>query len=567
MSSAEANQPSSRVIRSVTGSRAGFASSSVSRRGFVRFPALLGLGALVPDTEQEPFRWLSAQQAPVLQRSEGARPATPSGVASGDVTDDSAIIWSRTDRPSRMMVEWSTTSGFANAQRVRGPLTLAGADYTARVDLRALPANQDIFYRVTFVDIGDSENISRPLLGHLRTAPGAAQRSVSFAWSGDTNGQGWGINPEWGGMRIFDAIRRLQPDFFIHSGDIIYADGPIRHEVPLAHEITLPDGRTTQVWRNLVIPGVEKVAETLEEYRARYRYNYLDEKWRALNAETPMFAQWDDHEVTNNWWPGQLIPEDRAFSSGYTERRVDVLAANATTAFFDYLPIRRTPEETERVYRKFRYGPDLEVFMIDMRSYRAPNSRNRQPVMGPETTLLGRGQIDWLKASLRHSNATWKVIASDMPLGLFVADALGSEAVANDDPGAPAGRELELAEILSFIKAHNIQNTVWVTADVHYAASHYYEPTRGAFSDFLPFWEFVSGPLHAGTFGPNRTDATFGPQVVWQSIPDNQPANESPAAGKQFFGIGKLNPATRVLTLEHYNLAGEKVWSMDLQPK
>ena len=54
-----------------------------------------------------------------------------------------------------------------------------------------------------------------------------------------------------------------------------------------------------------------------------------------------------------------------------------------------------------------------------------------------------------------------------------------------------------------FIKRAGVRNTVWITADVHYTAAHYYDPNKAAFQDFEPFWEFVSGPIHAGTFGPN----------------------------------------------------------------
>ena len=89
----------------------------------------------------------------------------------------------------------------------------------------------------------------------------------------------------------------------------------------------------------------------------------------------------------------------------------------------------------------------------------------------------------------------------------------GSEAIAQGD-GPPRGRELEIADLLAFIKRAGIRNTVWLTADVHYTAAHYYDPDKAEFQDFEPFWEFVSGPIHAGTFGPNDLDNTFGPQLM-----------------------------------------------------
>ena len=68
----------------------------------------------------------------------------------------------------------------------------------------------------------------------------------------------------------------------------------------------------------------------------------------------------------------------------------------------------------------------------------------------------------------------------------------------------PLGRELEIARLLNFIEDNRIRNIVWLTADVHYTAAHFYHPARAQFTEFDPFWEFVSGPLNAGTFGPQR---------------------------------------------------------------
>jgi alkaline phosphatase D len=161
--------------------------------------------------------------------------------------------------------------------------------------------------------------------------------------------------------------------------------------------------------------------------------------------------------------------------------------------------------------------------MLDMRSYRGSNGEDKQETYGPAAYFLGPTQVAWLKRELLSSQATWKVIAADMPLSLVVIYDVdrkwGIEAIAQGDNGAPRGRELEIADILSFIKHAGVRNTVWLTADVHYTAAHYYDPNKAAFQDFEPFWEFVSGPIHAGTFGPNQLDATFGPQVVFAKAP------------------------------------------------
>ena len=140
-----------------------------------------------------------------------------------------------------------------------------------------------------------------------------------------------------------------------------------------------------------------------------------------------------------------------------------------------------------------------------------------------------------------------------MPLGLIVLDnaALkkGSEAIAQGD-GPALGRELEIAHLLSFIKHARIKNTVWLTADVHYTAAHYYDPNKAQFQDFEPFWEFVSGPLHAGTFGPNVLDNTFGPELKYVKAPEKgQGPNLPPTFGMQFFGHVAIEGKTGQMTV------------------
>jgi alkaline phosphatase D len=178
------------------------------------------------------------------------------------------------------------------------------------------------------------------------------------------------------------------------SGDTVYADGPIPESV------TLPDGR---VWRNRTTPEKSKVAETLTEFRGQYAYNLLDANLRAFLAEVPQVNQWDDHEVTNNWYPGEVLDDDR-----YTERRVDLLAARARRAFHEWLPITPGP-----LYRRLSYGPLLDLFKLDMRTYKDPNDANVYP--DPDRGLLGRRQRHWLIGELLRSRATWEVVAIDLP--------------------------------------------------------------------------------------------------------------------------------------------------------
>ncbi|HET6952120.1 MAG TPA: alkaline phosphatase D family protein, partial [Acidimicrobiales bacterium] len=436
-----------------------------------------------------------------------------------------------------------------NSRTIPGPTVTEASDLTGKVQLRGLPAGQHVFYRVTFADPHDLSLVSEPVVGHLRT-PSRQRGDVSFVWSGDTAGQGWGIDESRGGMRIYETMRQLTPDLFVHSGDTIYADGPLQESVPL---------RDGTVWRNLVTPEKAKVAETLAEFRGNFRYNLLDANVRRFNADVPVIAQWDDHETANNWYPGETLTDAR-----YTLTDASTLAARANQAFHEYFPTTQTHQEPGRVYRKLSYGPSLDLFVIDLRTYRAPNSANDQAVAGDATAVLGERQLAWLQRELATSQATWKVICSDMPVGLVVPDGAASEAVAQGRPEA-LGRELEVAALLSSIKQHGVQNVVWLTADVHYCAAHHYDPARAVFTDFLPFWEFVTGPLHAGTFGPNALDTTFGPEVRFQKAADHP--NQPPSDGNQFFGHVAIDRDTEAMRVRLIDVNGAVLHVEELAPQ
>ncbi|RJK92651.1 alkaline phosphatase D family protein [Vallicoccus soli] len=485
-----------------------------------------------------------AGSAPGLLRA--GRPLLTSGVQSGDVTARSGIVWARSDRPARMWVEVGRDPSFRRARVVRGPVVTPATDGTGKVRLTGLPSGTQLHYRTWFSDL--DTHLSGPAeAGAFRTAPTRAQ-DVRLVWSGDLAGQGWGIDPSRGGYRIFDAMRRRDPDVFLFSGDTVYADGPLQESV------ALPDGTT---WRNIVTPEKSKVAETLDEYRGQWRYNLLDEAYRAFNAQVPAIVQWDDHEVTNNWYPGEVLEDDR-----YTERRVDVLAARGKRAFHEYLPIApRVEGERGRVYRKLSYGPLLDVFVLDMRSQKDANDANDER----RGQVLGAEQLAWLEREASASRAVWKVMAADLPIGLVVPDGeTAQEGVAQGLGGRPRGRESEVARLLRTLHRRGVENVVWLTADVHYTAAHHYSPDRAAFQDFTPFWEFVSGPLNAGAFGPNALDPTFGPRAVFVEAPPA--AGTSPAQGYQFFGEVDVDASDRSMTVSLRGIDGSVRYRKTLRP-
>jgi len=504
--------------------------TSIDRRSLLRAGLAGGVLGVLP-------------AGPVFAGWSAARPVLTHGVQTGDATADTAVVWARADRPSRMWVEVGRRPDLRGARRARGPVLTPDTDFTGKVHLRGLPAGEKLYYRVRAESLDRAGLFSVPLDGSFATAP-VRRQDVSFVWTGDVVGQGWGIDPAYGGLRLFESMRRRHPDFLLHSGDTVYADGPL---VP---SVTLPDGR---IYRNLVTPEKSKVAETLGEYRGQYAYNLLDDAYKAFAAEVPQINQWDDHEVVNNWYPGEILDDAR-----YTEKRVDVLAARAQRAYREWIPI---PDRTGPIYRKISYGPLLDVFVLDMRTVKDVNDGNTYA--DPDRGLLGAEQRAWLIRGLRSSRATWKVIANDLPLGLVVPDgATAQEGVAQGDPGAPKGRELEFAQVLRSAHRAGVTGIVLLTADVHYTAAHHYDPARAAVQDFTPFWEFVSGPAHAGGFGPNALDATFGPRAVFVHAPPV--ANTSPADGYQHFGEVRIDGRTGAFRVDLRDREGVSLWSTTL---
>jgi len=496
----------------------------------------------------------------------GSRLTLPSGLQTGDVTSRSAVLWSRASGAGRLHAVLHALD--ADGERVsprgkgkgHGPITLRGGwarpetDFTARLSADGLPAGTFFETEIFFED--EHGRRGEVGTGRFSTAPGRrSDGAQTFVWTADTAGQGYGINPDVGGMFGYETMRSLAPDFFLHAGDTIYADGPI------AESVEEPDGT---VWHNLVTEEVSKVAETLQEFRGRHSYNLMDENIRAMYAEVPVIATWDDHETTNNWWAGEVLEDDR-----YTVRDVNTLAARGRRAWQEYQPIadpramsRGSGFEPTRIYRQIERGPDLDVFVLDMRTDKGENTDGLEQ---HETSMLGEEQLQWLLRGLRTSKATWKVILADLPLGIVVPDGKGQESIANAEDGAPLGRELELARLLSGIKAQKTKNIVFLTGDVHYCAAHHYSPERAAFTDFDPFWEFVAGPINSGSFGPNEMDMTFGPHVDFQKA---GPTMGSPRDGTgQFFGRVEVAPQGEAFTVELIDANGDVQYTRTLTPE
>jgi alkaline phosphatase D len=436
------------------------------------------------------------------------RLALTHGVASGDVTTTSAVLWSRASGASRLHVEAASDPDFRR-DVVDGSTEVSDAtDFTGQVTLRGLEPDTRYWYRAQAVGRARAED-SDTIVGNFKTAPTPGQsRIVSFIVGADVGGQQFCRNVAQGGYAIFARMEALAPDFYISNGDAIYADGDCPADGPDG-----PGG-----WQNIPgdFPNVGDVsvnwtntAQVRDVFERHYRYNRADPFLQSFLRSTSMIAQWDDHEVINDFG----APWSYWNSANITRPGYPNLVAEGLRAFFAYSPIDRRGDEPNRIYRSLRWGRDAEVFVLDARSYR---DRNDLPdTAANDKQMLGRQQIDWLIDGLRRSSAAWKIVSSDVPISITTGSVqFGRDAWANLD-AEPSGFERELLRLLARLDEADVENVVFVTTDVHFAQTIIYNFDANGDGDRLLLRELVSGPLNAVLSAPRPLDPAANPTAVY----------------------------------------------------
>ena len=352
------------------------------------------------------------------------------GCATGDVTDRAAIAWTRLDRPAEVAFEVATEADFRDARRLAVGSAAARSDFIVKAEIAGL--EPDTAYRVRPVmrEAGGGEVAGPPC--RLRTAPDPARRApVRFAWGAD-------MREAYRPFRIFDRMREKGPAFFLLLGDSIYAD---------YHDSV-------------------GVANTLYGYRRKYQINREDPAFQRFLAEVPVVMIWDDHEVANDF------------------DRTHPLLPMGRQVLFEYWPIRADGEDAMRLYRAFRWGRDIEVFVLDTRQYRSPKGDPN----GPGKTLLGAAQKAWLMRALKASPAAFKFVASSVPLRYASWDSW-------------EGYVTERQEILRFLEREAIRGVVFLTGETHRVAA--VRHPEGV-------WEFMATPLAAQLPGTDRAAGRAG---------------------------------------------------------
>lgn len=435
-------------------------SAAISRRSFLRGGALgaLALGAgLLPN------------------RAAGIAPATAPfslGVASGDPTDRSVVLWTRLALdplnggampPLPLEVNWQVATD-ARMQHVvrRGTVTAyPERAHSVHVEVGGLDADRWYWYR--FESGADSSPI-----GRTRTfpRPDSEPRLLRFAV----------VSCQHFEAGYFNAWQRLgeeEIDFVIHLGDYIYEEDcrsyAVRKHSPAAPFMTLDD------------------------YRNRHAQYKTDEHLQAAHALFPFIATWDDHEVQDNY-AGTISQNNRDTDttnnipqSEFRQRR-----AWAYQAYFEHMPLAaalRPIGSQAKIYRRLDWGRLAQFHVLDTRQYRTnqpcAGAKDSIPPVGDDivitcgeelaaqASITGADQEAWLISGLQRSQACWNVIAQQVMMAAVdfgpgvarVDPRLAGNDVRNVDAwdGYVAARN----RLLGGVANHGIDNLVVLSGDVH----------------------------------------------------------------------------------------------------
>lgn len=423
------------------------------------------------------------------------------GVASGDPTPNSAIIWTRiAPKPlepdggvfaSRPAVSWQVADDEQFTRVVRNGRATAAPElsYSIHVDVTGLESNRWYFYRFT------SGDATSPI-GRLRTTP-AAGAATPFKL-GVVSCNHW----EQGYYTAYGHLAREDVDLVAHLGDYIYEYGPS----------TITPNRPRQH------ASVE--IRTLDQYRARYAQYKGDPLFQAAHARCPWVVTWDDHEVDNNY--AGLVGENQWESEEQTRAR----RAAAYQAWWEHQPVR-VPRATSwadlRISRSLEWGSTARFWMIDTRQYRANQACDDGLKKVPcgdwaesSRQFMGAADERWLEQGLAATKQGWQVIGNQS-MAATIDGAPGPEREVSMDSwsGYPAAQK----RFIDMLGRHAANRSVVITGDNHANWVNELRTDRGA----TVAVEFLGTSISSSGDGSDRsgsfTDALAAenPHVKWHN--------------------------------------------------
>ncbi|MFF4271661.1 alkaline phosphatase D family protein [Streptomyces sp. NPDC001536] len=389
-------------------------------------------------------------------------PAFLHGLASGDPLPNGVLLWTRvTPTPEAIPgsglgpdteVGWTVAKdkAFTNVVAKGTTTATAATDHTVKADIRGLEPATDYWFR--FSAGGTDSPAAR-----TRTAP-AADAAVPNLRFGVVSCANWEAG-------YFSSYRHLAArgdlDAWLHLGDYIYEYGT--GEYGTRDTVVRPHAPTHEIL-------------SLADYRTRHGRYKTDPDLQALHAAAPVVAIWDDHEFANDAWSGGAENHTEGAEGAWAARQ-----AAAKQAYFEWMPVRTAIAGT--TYRRLRFGKLVDLSLLDLRSFRSQQAAvGNGSVDDPDRTLTGRAQLDWLKAGLKSSDTTWRLVGNSVMISPFAIGSLSAELLKPlaELLGLPKeglalntdqwdGYTDDRRELLAHLRSNAIRNTVFLTGDIHMA--------------------------------------------------------------------------------------------------
>jgi alkaline phosphatase D len=448
----------------------------------------------------------------------------PDGVVAGDPTPKGVSLWTRFD-PSggggsgSIALEVAKDKSFRHVVARKDIKTGSASNYAVKARVTGLQAHEEYYYRF-------ASKTEDSAVGRFRTAlPADSNQPVKFGFfSCQDYTHGW--------YNALDVMADEDYDFVVCLGDYIYSEA--------YHSVKGGTGvRDDRIGReNPQNPDIVREAVTLDDYRDKYILYRSDPLLRAVHAKFPMVMLWDDHEVQDNY-AGK--PADGGLPAGkhFSLKR----KAAARRAFFESMPA--FPGGT-RLYRSLQFGKNVELFIMDQRSYR-DNQPCDDAVVAPcadydqPRDFLGRPQMNWLKGALDKSTAKWKVMANEVTI--MPTRVLGTPP-ANYTYDNWLGYPQEREELLTHIRDQRINDVVFVTGDIHTFIAGDVRTGDGSTGETVAT-ELVGGSITSQSLGETTLDAGGGTKIQGN---DSKPAT-APALIDALRGI---NPQVDNADFDHH---------------
>jgi alkaline phosphatase D len=333
------------------------------------------------------------------------------GIMSGEATSSSIILQSRLTvgdtlingdlpgKPGTGIFQIAEGSNFGNPISSTLITALPENDFIIKEKIEGLKSGTIYYYRLQFGT--EDKPLYTSETGTFKTLQGSGStEKVSMAvvtgmnyyhfhFGNYNRDKAYSGSDKALGYPALKSILSLNPDYFVGTGDNVYFDHPNKNNFDKA----VKRGKNPH-------PGRYGGAEVLDEVgmRRKYHEQFVQPRFKDLFKEVSTYWEKDDH--------------DYRFNDGDPHSNFPITHDQGIRNFREQVPIVDPEDANAKTYRTHRMSKDLQVWMLEGRDYRSANKMED----GPNKTMLGTEQINWLKETLLESDASFKIIISPTPM-------------------------------------------------------------------------------------------------------------------------------------------------------